>query len=466
MRIACVFAEYLPAQLEQQRRRLDLPLLITSPIDRSAIYACSAEAAAAGVYPGVSVYQARQIVPEAVLLEPDEHAYHACHSALLAALHTYTPAVETLALGEFLVDVRALLATHGGDAALALALLTAAQNADGLAVRVGLAEGRFVAEQAARAAPPGGLLVVPPGGEAHFLASLPVDVLPNLPGELRRRLHLLDLHTLGDLAALRKAAVMRQFGGDLAGLYELARGRDPRPLHPDAPPLRLIRSLTLTSPVRDRQLLLNGLQRLAWRVAKVLNSRGYHAEALTLTLYLADGRTCEIGQAVKPPTSDEARLSRLAAQLLGKLAVPAPVSALALSIYPLRSWHLDAHQVDLLRAGVNDQQARFENTLHLLVHRFGEAVVRVAALFGPPVPLRIEVALNRQGQPSRLAFGGQERAVAAVHERWLDEGGWWDEARARRRDYYRVTLADGTYRNIYQDTHTRVWYLDRAWPLL
>jgi DNA polymerase-4 len=466
MRIACLFVSHLPAQVEQQRRRAELPLLITHPVDPGLIFACSPDALAAGVQPGISVYQARQMLPQALLVPPDEHAYHASHGALEAALRAYSPLVETVGLGEFLADVRAAAPVHGGDEALAAALTTAARAASGLDVRVGVGAGRFVAEQAARRAPANGALVAPPGGEAGFLAPLPVGVLPHLPGEVHRRLSLFDLHTLGDLAALRKPAVLRQFGGQMAGLYELARGRDPRPLNPDVPPLRLVRSLRLSSPVEDRRALFNAVQRLAWRLSGVLNHKGYHAEALKLTLYPEAGAALEIGQAAKPPTSDEARLSRLAAQLLGRLNLRAPIAAVALSVYPLRAWHLGAHQIDLLRAGVPEKEVRFESALQLLYHRFGQAVIRVAALLGPPVPLPIEVALDAAGQPARLEFGGLARAVIAIHERWREEKQWWDEARALRRDYYRVTLADDTYRNIYQDLNDERWYLDRAWPLL
>ncbi len=474
MKIACVFAEFLPAQIEQQRRRLALPLLITSPIDPSLIFACSPDAHAAGIVAGLSVYQARQMLPEAVILEPDEHAYHAAHSALEAALRAYSPLLETVALGEFLVDVRALSPQHGGDDALALALANAAAAASELVVRVGLAEGRFVAEQAARQAPAVVLagvgpasttLVVPPATEARFLAPLPIEVLPGLPGEMRRRLFLFDLYTLGDLAAIAKPAVLRQFGGEIASLYELARGRDPRPLSPDVPPLRLVRSLRLAAPVSSRPVLLQATQRLSWQLAKVLNHKAYHAEALKLTVYHADGTCHEIGQAAKPPTSDEARLTRLAALLLGKLEIPAPVVTLALSVYPLRAWHHSAQQIELA-AGPPQKLADFEQALQLLFHRFSRTVLQVAALLGPPVPLKIQVTLDDLGQPASLALGGPPQRVLAVHETWREEKSWWDARRARLRDYYRVLLLDESYRNIYQDLNTQQWYLDRAWPIL
>ena len=308
--------------------------------------------------------------------------------------------------------------------------------------------------------------MVPPGAEARFLAPLPIETLPGLPGEMRRRLYLFDLYTLGDLAGLSKAAVLRQFGGEIEGLYELARGRDFRPLNPDVPPLRIVRSLRLAGPVSERPVLLRATQRLSWQVSKVLNHKGYHAEAAKLTVYHADGTSREIGQAAKPPTSDESRLSRLAELLLGKLNLTAPVVAVALSIYPLRAWHHSAHQIELANAGVPEKQLRFEQALQLLFHRFGQTVMRVAALLGPPVPIPIQVALDSRGQPASLSFGGLARRVLDVSETWREERWWWDPDRALARDYYRVSLLDESCRNIFQDLTTEQWYLDRAWPIL
>jgi nucleotidyltransferase/DNA polymerase involved in DNA repair len=466
LKIACVLVPGLPIQVEQQRRNITLPILIPHPLDHSAIFAASPEVVEAGVRVGMSLYQAQQMAPTALVIEPDELAYHSCHGSVFAALQAYSPLIETAGLGEFLVDVRGLERLHGDDAALAGALAGAAQAAAGLVVQVGLAGGKFIAQQAARQAPPGGAVVVPPGAEAEFLAPLSVDVLPHLPGEVRRRLALLDLHVLGDLAALRKPAVLRQFGSELAGLYELARGNDPRPLNLDVPPLRIVRSLRLAGPVSERAVLLNALQRLCWQMSKVLAAKGYHAEGLKLTLYTTSGAALEIGQAAKPPTSDEAQLGRLAALLLGKLAVSQPVTVLALSAYPLRSWHLGLHQISLAEAGTpaTRKQTRFDTALQLLVHRFGELVLRVAALVGPPVPIRVTVTLGGDGNPVSYELGGENNPVVEVDDTWREERDWW--SRPLRRDYFRVVMPDGSLRKLFQDLVDDEWYLDRSWPIL
>jgi hypothetical protein len=197
-----------------------------------------------------------------------------------------------------------------------------------------------------------------------------------------------------------------------------------------------------------------------------LNGKGYHAEGLKLTLYTASGAALEMGQTAKPPTSDEARLARLAALLLGKLPVAEPVVAVALSAYPLRSWHLGLHQISLAEGNVppSGKQTRFETALQALVHRFGEVVLRVAALVGPPVPIHVTVTIAGDGRPLSYELGGQRSVVLEVDDTWREEREWW--SRPLRRDYFRVLLADGSLRKLFQDLVDREWYLDRSWPIL
>jgi DNA polymerase-4 len=227
LRLACVLVPGLPMQVERQRRGGGA-FIIEHPIEQGVVFACSDEAAQAGVRPGLSIYQAQQLAPQVVVVAADELTYHALHSAGEAALRAFSPALETVALGEFLVDVRHLPPHFPDDAALAQALRAAAQTASGLNVAVGLAASKFVAQQAALAAAANGVFVVAPGEEAAFVAPLPLTVLPNLPGECLRRLQLFDLYTLGDLARLPKPAMLRQVGSAFSSLRELARARSTR----------------------------------------------------------------------------------------------------------------------------------------------------------------------------------------------------------------------------------------------
>jgi protein ImuB len=92
--------------------------------------------------------------------------------------------------------------------------------------RVGIADGPFAAEQAARAAVPAAapVLAVPPGASAGFLAPLPVALV--VDARTATLLHRLGVRTLGEFAALPDADVRRRFGAAGAFAHDRATGRE------------------------------------------------------------------------------------------------------------------------------------------------------------------------------------------------------------------------------------------------
>ena len=103
--------------------------------------------------------------------------------------------------------------------------------------RIGIADGRFAAEHAARQAAPQDCCVIEPGGSAEFLRVLPVSALDD--AELGTLLRRLGLRSLGDFAALGARDVLTRFGAKGAWLHRLARGLDHRPAVSRRPPLEI-----------------------------------------------------------------------------------------------------------------------------------------------------------------------------------------------------------------------------------
>ncbi len=415
--------------------------------------------------------QAEKFCPNARFVPAHEERYRAAHDVLVATASGFTPAVETASLGLLYADVSGLQRSFGPESRLAHQLAREAERASGLAVQVGIANAKFVAEQAARAARPGGGCAVAPGEERAFLSPLPLSVLPADP-EMLRRLHLLGVRTLGALAALPRLALVRQFGSHAGPIHDLARGVDPRPVHPQAPPLALERRRAFNDPLNDRTPLLAHAAQMAAELADALSRRGCQAEGLRLCLEEENGAAHAAGAPVKPPSADAAHLSRLGARLLGELAPAAPVAALALTVYPLRPFHLGATQLTLFTGaldafrgaiGFGLSQGRYRESLwevlRRLRERFGELIVVVAALLGPPLPRPIRVTTDPQGLPRALVWPDRIRQVAAVYETWRERTRWW--SLPIERDYFRLETADGQVCVVFHDLRSGRWLLER-----
>ncbi len=487
MRFACVRVKHLPTRLEAalQPELSNQPLVVLRAWDEHVLDA-SPDVEASGVRPGDSRRRVEQLCPQAVVLPARETLYQSHHESLRSVLANFADSVETGALGEFFIEIGALSRTFPSEQALAEQIVAQAHQAVHLTPAVGIAATKFTALQAAHqaSAETRHVLAVPKGDERRFLASLPLTILPESPIELLRRLHLFGITALGGFADLPHAAVVMQFGAECGFFHDLARGIDPRPLSPESPPPMLSRSLTLAEPLIDRRQVLAVLEHLAGRLARELDRSGHHAMALSLTVSTADPQevvpghealrlraghpsgvalytappTQTTGAPVKPPSCDAQLLRRTAGRLLGNLKLASGVTGLTLSAYPLREWHVGVRQMALFEEPIQPKLARLREVLRNLQQRFGETIIRLASVIGPPLPLSIEVGLRPDGTPMWLRWGGWARLVDQVYEFWREQHNWWDQPVAR--DYYQVELNGEVVFTVFRDGKGR-WFLDR-----
>ena len=466
MRFACVLIQHLPVNVERLLLpALRQPVLVLLRAWDERVVDASPQAIAAGVRPGDTRHRVEQVCPQAAILPAREALYQARHEALTTALKQFADALESGELGECLIEVGALARAFASEEALALQIAAQVEQAVGLAPVVGIASNKFTAMQAARQATGGRVCIVQAGQEGKFLAPLPVTVLPDLPAELLRRLHLLGITTLQELAQLPRQAVTRQFGPEATVFHDLARGVDARPLNPQSPPPLVSRLMSLPEPVSDRQSMLAALDHLVGQLACQLEQAGFQATALSLTITTSGGQEYLEGISVRPPSADVGLLGRLAARLLGKLPITADVTSLALTAYPLREWHAGAHQLVLLDTPAAERDrplsvrlSRLWETVRLLRQRFGATAIRLASTLGPLVPIPIQVQVQAEGRPAWLSWNGRLCKVVRVYEHWRVCSRWWEQP--VRRDYYQVETDHQMVFTLFQDERGQ-WFLDR-----
>jgi DNA polymerase-4 len=467
MIVACLLVRHLPVHVElcADPALARQPLVVGGrPWDPGAVLDCCPRAVAAGVRPGMRLAQAETLCPTARFIPSREHVYREAHDILIATAQHSAPALETAGLGLIYAEATGLRRLFGPETELARKLAAEATRDARLPVQVGLAGTKFVAEQAAAAARPGGGCVVPAGEERAFLSPLPLSVLP-IDLEIARRLEMLGVHTLGALASLPRLAVIRQFGAHAGPLHDLASGIDPRPVQPDAPPLAIQAQRTWEEPLANQQAVSVHLQQMAAEIGEKLTRQGYQAEGLRLALVDRREHRHAAGIAVKPPSAEGTKLARLAQQVMEehKLAEAARlVAAIALITYPLRPAHLGAVQPGLFGNTQDRRLRQLREVLRGLRTRFGELVVVVAALIAPPPPCPIQVTFGLQGLPRALVWHDRIHQVSAVYECWRERRRWWGTP--VERDYYRLETTSGEIKLIFHDLREGQWLMERRHP--
>jgi DNA polymerase-4 len=148
-----------------------------------------------------------------------------------------------------------------------------------------------VAKVASDRAKPDGVCVVPEGGEADFLAPLPLRALPMLGPSMEKRLSQLGISTIGQLASLSAATLEGLFGRHGGALGQRARGVDPTPVGGGREAKSVSREGTFAADVADPQHLRAVLRGFSESVASTLRRDGRRARTISLKLRLDDFTT-------------------------------------------------------------------------------------------------------------------------------------------------------------------------------
>ncbi len=328
----------------------------------------SPAAEALGVQPGLRLGEALARCPRLVLLPPDPAGVADAWEQVLVRLESTGAAVESLRPGLACFDARGLRRLHGGHVD---GVVAAVRDALRRPVRIGLGPVRFCAVAAASRARPRRAAEV---RGAEDLAPLAVDLLRTqeelvaLPAPLRR----LGIETLGQLAAMPRAAVGERFGGAGLRAHDLARGRD-TPLRPRHPDVALVETLELEESSSGEQLQ----RAMALLVDRILARRdrdGRTLRAAVLSARLVEGGTWRERVVFREATADAQRI-RLA--LGGRLELlPAPAEKLRLAVE--RFGPPASAGPALLRDGAEQRRDRLR-----------EAVGQVRAVAGAEGALRV-----------------------------------------------------------------------------
>ena len=242
-----------------------------------------------GIHSAMSAAEALRRCPHAVFVRPRHALYREYSRGVWETVRGIVPTVEQTGLDEGYLDVGEVADDLLAARVVAEAVQTAVRAGTSLTCSLGVAPCKVVAKVASDARKPGGLVVVPPGREAAFLAPLPVRRLPGVGPKAEERLRAAGVESVGDLAALTDDDLRRLLPGVVGTmLRDRARGIDPRELELDNERISISVENTFERDVSDRERLHDELRGMAVEVAEALQRRGQVARTVTTKLRYAD----------------------------------------------------------------------------------------------------------------------------------------------------------------------------------
>jgi len=363
-------AFFVSVELLERPELRGRPVVVGGQKDRRGVVtAASYEARKYGVHSAMPLRAAGRLCPHAIFLDGHHEKYGKWSDRVASILVKFSPVVEMVSIDEAYLDLAGTERLHGPPLAAADKLLRTIKESTGLPCSGGLATTRLTAKVASDQAKPSGLVWVPPGGEARFLAPLPVRKIPGIGEVTERALRALGSETVEQLAAVPQEKLERIFGQWGEALYRKARGGDSYEFVIDAEPKSISHNHTFGEDTNDRNEMTTMLSHLSQKACKRLREAGLAARTLTLTIRYTGFETHTRAKTLAEPTQLDADIYAVFQGLFREHRdTRRKVRLLGVS---LSGFTHGNNQLDLLEAERRQKLARLTKAADRLRDRFG-----------------------------------------------------------------------------------------------
>ena len=270
-----------------------------------------------GVHSAMSAAVARRLCPHAVFLRPRFERYRELSQRVMTILDDYFLVREQVSVDEAYGE----LAPAGYSARpmqdIGAEIRQRVLTEVGLVISIGAGRTKSIAKLASDYSKPDGLLIIKPAQELPFLHPLPVGRLNGVGPHTRERLEKLGIHTIGDIATTDINPVQRLLGKHGGWLWDVANGRDDRPVVADRGPTKSVsHEDTFERDIADLDRAAAHVRTLAGQVAARASKKRLIGRSVTLKVKWADFRLMTRQQSLRYATSSEEPITEAALSLL------------------------------------------------------------------------------------------------------------------------------------------------------
>lgn len=382
--IAHVDADCFYASCELLRRPdlKGLPLCVLSSQD-ACIVAKTYDAKAAGIKTGMTAWDARKLLPDAVFLSADFRYYGQISDKLFSILRRYSPVVEEYSIDEAFLDMSGLRSLYKKSyEQVADEIRAVVQQEVGITVSVGISVTRTLAKMASEYRKPNGTTIVTGKRINEFLQHLKVRDIPGIGGNREALLNKFSMHTAADFANASEREIKRLLGKAGTDLWHELQGTSIYAVATEAQlPKSVSRTASMGQLTQDQTVIHSHLLRHAMRLSKELIEKRLTTRNLIVMLTLKSFEKQLMSALLSHPTADYFLLADAAGKALQEMFDLAQsyraCGLIATEIAPGRSDDFDLfQQVEKQR---EEKHVRLLETMHDVNHKYGGKVLSIAA---------------------------------------------------------------------------------------
>ncbi|HVW19787.1 MAG TPA: DNA polymerase IV [Opitutaceae bacterium] len=286
--------------------------------ERGIISSASYEARACGVYTPMPTRTALQVCPDLIMIPHTAGLYGQVSRKMFDVCESLTPLVQRNSVDEGYLDLEPC--RHADTAAVEAAVRRLQQRLWTeleIPVSMGIAANKLVAQIASKLRKPRGFVTVPPGGEAEFLAPLPVGKLPGIGPKTEESLRARGVALVRDIVVRGEAELESIFGDGWREMRAMALGEDERPVEVDREDAKSYsQQETFGTDVGDFAEIERVVKRMIDELMGSVRADGKRVRTLTLKVRYPDFSQESRGQSLPEATDLEGAFYPLVKPLL------------------------------------------------------------------------------------------------------------------------------------------------------
>ena len=347
------------------------------PDQRGVVATASYEARAFGLHSGMPLVTAVRLCPQAIFIEGSFPKYREASEKFMAILADFSPFMEPMGLDEAYLDVTGFESLHGSIRQMALEIKKRVREETGLIASIGIATCKVVAKVASAASKPNGLIEVPAGEEATFLAPLAIDKLPGVGKKTEQVLRGRGISTIGKLASVPPDILKSRFGVFGMMLHRYANGIDDRAISPRGDASSISRETTFARDIGDRVFLSDKLSYLTEKVGADLRQHGKQTRCITIKLRYSDFTTITRSHTLSQSTDTDQAIFQVGEDLMRKALA---VDRRALRLIGIEVSNLVEPGKQLSMLNDNEQrQEKLNRAVDRIRTKYGFSAILIAA---------------------------------------------------------------------------------------
>ena len=359
------------------------PVIVGGSSMRGVVSAASYEARKYKIHSAMPIAQALRLCPHGIFLPVRMKRYKEISNKIFAIFQQYTPLVEPLSLDEAFLDVTSSGKLFGTAENIATQIRKQVFEEIGLTISAGVATSKLIAKIASDIKKPDGLTIVPAGGEAEFLAPLPIKRLWGVGKKTQKTLALLGVHTIGDIAGLSLKLLEQKFGKHGRSLYHAASGLDERDVETEHETKSVGHEFTFDADLAESESIRRELLKLSVMVTKRLRLHQLQGRTITLKVKYHDFRQITRSVTIKEHIADSKRIYEEVLQLLKKTAAgEKPIRLLGISVSGLKLENDSSQQLLFPEMLPGRKREEINKALDAIQEKFGSTAILPGRLLG------------------------------------------------------------------------------------